>query len=74
MIFVQAALQDEPRRSKWDSGPSLAEDRPKTGPEVSGQTAFKDPGSESSLSPLEAASSASSRLVVVLVKLAWLGT
>ncbi len=32
--MVQPALQDEPRRSRGVLGPSLAENRPKTGPKI----------------------------------------
>jgi hypothetical protein len=39
--LVQPALQDEPRRSRGLLGPSLAENRPKNDPEISGQTAFR---------------------------------
>ncbi len=41
--MVQPALQDDPRRSRGVLGPSFAENRPKTGPEISGQTAFRYP-------------------------------
>ncbi len=40
---MQPALQDEPRRSRGVLGPSLAENRPETDPQISGQTAFRYP-------------------------------
>ena len=40
---MQAALQDEHRRSGVVLGPSLDEHRTKTDPEISGQTAFRYP-------------------------------
>ena len=38
---MQPALHGEPRRSRGVWGPSLAENAPKTGPKVSGQTAYR---------------------------------
>ena len=39
-LVVQPVLQDEPRRSRDVWGPSLAENRPKNDPKVSGQITF----------------------------------
>ncbi len=40
---MQIELQDEPRRSRGVLGPSLAGNRPKTDPKISGQIAFRYP-------------------------------
>ena len=42
---MQPALQDEPRRSRGVLGPSLADNRPKTGPKNTRQAAFRYPDS-----------------------------
>ncbi len=46
---MQPALQDEPRRSRGVLGPSVAENRPNTDPNIFGQTAFRYPISRARL-------------------------